>query len=58
MVRIHSGMPVPQLLPVLAGRYKYGMMLYEWETHITDNHDAVTMPTEFFTYLALGVPVP
>ena len=57
MVRIHQGMPIRQLLPVLSGRYKYGMMLYEWETHVTDNHDAVTLPTKFFTYLALGVPV-
>lgn len=56
MVRIHSGMPLKNLLPVVSQRYKYGLMLYDWETHLTDAHDACSMPTKFFTYLAMGIP--
>jgi hypothetical protein len=57
MVRLHQGMQLSALLPTIAGRMKFGCMLYEWETDITKGHDEVSMPTKFFTYLALGIPI-
>lgn len=56
-VRIHQGMIVKNLLPVLSKRFKFGLMLLEHTTNLTEAHDAVSLPTKFFTYLALGVPI-
>jgi hypothetical protein len=57
MVRLHQGMMLPSLLKTISKRFKFGLMLYEWDNDITISHDKVSMPTKFFTYLALGVPI-
>lgn len=56
-VRIHQGMILKNLLPIVAGRFRFGLMLYEHTTDITEAHDAVSLPTKLFTYLAIGVPI-
>lgn len=56
-VRVYSGLMIPQLLPVLQGRYKWGWMAYKWTTDLIMDHIKISIPIKFFTYLALGVPI-
>jgi hypothetical protein len=56
-VRVNQGMLIADLLPVLAGRYKWGWMTYLWTTDLIMEHIKVSIPVKFFTYLSLGVPI-
>ncbi len=56
MVKLFKGDILDHLLPRLRGRYRWGWMLYRYPKDIVMGMVKETLPTKFYTYLALGVP--
>lgn len=56
-VRLFDGAFLTGLLPRTEGRYKWGFMMYDFPQKIIMELIRSTLPTKFFTYMALGVPV-
>lgn len=56
-VRLFDGAFLTGLLPRTEGRYKWGFMLYHFPQPAIMELIKATLPTKFFTYMALGVPV-
>jgi glycosyltransferase involved in cell wall biosynthesis len=54
-----SGIPMPDILDELHGKYHFGLIAYYFEDdlHVGKDHIKGTMASKLFTYLASGMPV-
>jgi hypothetical protein len=56
LVQLLPGAMLEELLPRCRGRYRWGWMMYHFPRDIVLDLVRITLPTKFFTYLALGIP--
>lgn len=56
LVKLFRGDTVDRMLKRLKGRYRWGWMLFYFPQEVVLGMVGITLPTKFFTYLALGIP--
>lgn len=56
-VNIYRGKILGELLPKIAGRYHWGLMLHDDDYRIIKEHTKITLPSKMFTYTSLGIPI-
>jgi hypothetical protein len=59
LFEFNSGIPLPDIISLLAESYEYGLMLYYFndELLIGQEHLKASMASKIFTYLAAGIPI-
>ena len=54
----NAGIPLPGIIETMAGKYDYGIMLYDFSTTLVgDSQIKYGFPSKIFTYLASGLPM-